>query len=96
MVTDIQRLEEWKKLREEGKSFQYIADMYKVSRQRVHNALSKTDSFESKTKHSDLHQEWEVLFKHGMSVKAIAEKTGAPYQTVNYYLKNRKKNKSAE
>jgi hypothetical protein len=82
---------EWKRLREEGKSFAFIAKQYNVSRQAVWEALDKTGELESKTKHSTHHNDWQVLYDYGIPIKDIAEKFNAPYKTVYYFLKTKKK-----
>ncbi len=79
-------VKEWKNLREQGWTFQQIADEYNVSRQAVSEALDKA-GMKRQTKWSKFYSEWErMYYQRGKSLEEIAEETGASYTAVRNYL----------
>ncbi len=73
------------KLREEGHTYQKIADYFKVSKQAVFDLLDKAGT-PRKTKYSQYYDEWERLYKSGMSTNKIAEKYNIPDRTIHKHL----------
>ena len=74
-----------KKLRQEGHTYQEIADYFEVSRQAVFEALDKA-GMPRKTKYSQYYSEWEELYQNGMATHKIAEKYNCSYRAVYDYL----------
>ena len=79
------------KLREEGKSYQEIANYFtenlkvKVSKQAVYVALDKA-GIPRKTKHSLHYEDWEKLYKSGIGINIIAQKYNCSTHTVYNHL----------
>jgi predicted DNA-binding protein YlxM (UPF0122 family) len=82
-------VQEWKTLREEGWTFQQIAERYNVSRQAVSEALDKA-GMKRQTKWSRFYPEWErMYYAEGKSLENIAEISGASYAAVRNYLQKK-------
>lgn len=77
--------EEWKKLREDGLSYQAIADKYGTSRQLVWQTLDG-EGVPRKTKYSQYYEEWENLYRQGVSTNKIAEKYNIHARTIHKHL----------
>ena len=78
-------IEEWKKLRKEGLTYEAIANKYNVTKQAVYDALDKA-GIKRKTRYSQYYEEWEKLYKEGMSTQAIADKYNCDQKTVYHHI----------
>ncbi len=76
------------KLREEGHTYQEIADYFKVSKQAVFDLLDKAGS-PRKTKYSQYYDEWERLYKSGIGIYAISKKYNCSLGAVHKHLKKK-------
>lgn len=77
-----------RKLREDGHTYQEIADYFQVSKQAVAKLLDKA-GVKGKTKYSEFYEEWEKLYKSGVGIHVIAEKYNCNNMTVHKYLKKK-------
>lgn len=74
-----------KQMREEGKTYEEIADHFNTSKQMIYYILDKAGT-PRKTKYSPYYLEWEKLYKEGIAIHKIAEKYNCSYRTVYDYL----------
>jgi len=81
-------LEICRKLREEGHTYQEIADYFKVSRQAVFDLLDKS-GVKGRTKYSKYYPEWEELYKKKIGITTIAKKYNCSEGLVYNYLKKK-------
>ena len=78
-----------KQLREEeGKTYEEIANYFKVSRQAVFDLLDKAGT-PRKTKYSKYYDEWEKLYYEGISTYSIAKKYNCSQTAVHKHLKKK-------
>lgn len=81
-------LEICRKLREEGHTYQEIADYFKVSKQAVFDLLDKAGT-PRKTKYSQYYEEWETLYKEGYGIHTIAKKYNCSLDAVHKHIKKK-------
>ncbi|MEQ8226336.1 MAG: hypothetical protein ABRQ37_28730 [Candidatus Eremiobacterota bacterium] len=81
-------LEICRKLREEGLTYQEIANYFDVSKQAVFDLLDKAGT-PRKTKYSQFYEEWEELYRNGMGTHTIAEKYGCSRDAVHKHIKKK-------
>ena len=77
-----------RKLREEGFTYQEIANYFNVSKQAVFDLLDKAGT-PRKTKYSKFYEEWEELYRNGMGTHTIAEKYGCSRDAVHKHIKKK-------
>lgn len=81
-------LDTCRRLREEGLTYQEIANYFDVSKQAVFDLLDKAGT-PRKTKYSQFYEEWEELYRNGMGTHTIAEKYGCSRDAVHKHIKKK-------
>lgn len=87
-VNVMSKKEEWQILRDQGSTFEDIAQKYNTSKQLVWQTLDIAGA-PRKTKHSAHYQDWENLYNQGISIPDIAKKYNCSTSTVHNYLKKK-------